>query len=99
MLSFTLSFHRVESSAQSLTIRYFPVEREKKENNKYKKKKKKNDTPGMIKSGEERNGLSRFGWNSLIVSSSQEYVLALGCLHNLITGSAIQNYKEKNIYL
>ena len=53
----------------------------------------------MIKSGEERNGLSRFGWNSLIVSSSQEYVLALGCLHNLITGSAIQNYKEKYIYL
>ena len=49
----------------------------------------------MIKSGEERDGLSGFGWNSLIVSSSQEYVLAVGCLRNLIRGSAIQNYEEK----
>ena len=46
MLSFSLSFQRVKSSAQSLTIRYFPVEREKKKNNKYEQNKAKNDTPG-----------------------------------------------------
>ena len=57
MLSFTLSFHRLESSAQSSTIRYFPVEKEKKKNNKYEQSKAQNDTPGMIKSGEERDGL------------------------------------------
>ena len=58
------------------------MEREKRKNNKYEQSKAKNDTPGMIKSGEERDGLGRFGWSLLIVSSRQEHVLALGQLDN-----------------
>ena len=81
MLSFSLSFQHVECSAQSSTIRQFPLEREKRKNNKYEQSKTKHDTPGMIKSGEERDALRRFGWNSLIVSSREEHVLARRCLH------------------
>ena len=42
---------------------------------------------GMIKSGEERDGLRRLGSKPLIVSSIQEHVLVgLECLQNLMTG-------------